>query len=57
VSSLLRSFPEEFAAHLEGRRCPRPGRVIVPKIVDLAEGTAIYDERHPQKRPDWTYSS
>jgi NADH:ubiquinone oxidoreductase subunit F (NADH-binding) len=57
VSSLLRSFPEEFAEHLEGRPCPRPGRVIVPKIVDVAGGIATYDERQPQKRPDWTYSS
>jgi NADH:ubiquinone oxidoreductase subunit F (NADH-binding) len=57
VSSLLRSFPEEFAEHLEGRPCPRPGRVAVPKIVDIVDGTMVYDERQSRKQPDWTYSS
>src|SRR5205814_1414415 len=56
VSSLLRSFPEEFTEHLEGRLCPRPGRVVVPKLLDIVDGTARYDERHADKRPDWTYS-
>ena len=56
MSSLLRSFPEEFTEHLEGRPCPRPGRVVVPKLVDIVDGTARYDERQATKQPDWTYS-
>jgi NADH:ubiquinone oxidoreductase subunit F (NADH-binding) len=56
VSSLLRSFPEEFTEHLEGRPCPRPGRVVVPKLVDIVDGVARYDERQPNKQPDWTYA-
>ena len=55
VSSVLRSFPGEFAEHLEGHTCPRPGPRPVPKLVDLADGTATYDERFLRKRPDWTY--
>jgi hypothetical protein len=31
--------------------------VPLPKLVDLAAGKATYDERHYQKRPDWTYES
>ncbi len=55
VGSILRAFPEEFAAHLEGN-CPNPRTdLIAPKIVDLAGGTVTYDERHRRKRPDWTY--
>jgi NADH-quinone oxidoreductase subunit F len=55
VRSLLRAFPEEFAAHLEGN-CPNPRTdLIAPKIVDLAGGTVTYDEKHRRKRPDWTY--
>jgi len=55
VGSILRAFPEEFAAHLEGR-CPSPrGDLIAPKLVDLADGVATFDERHRAKRPDWTY--
>jgi NADH-quinone oxidoreductase subunit F len=55
VRSLLRSFPEEFAAHLDGT-CPNPRTdLIAPKIIDLAGGAVTYDERHRRKRPDWTY--
>ena len=55
VSSLLRTFPEEFAEHVELGRCPRPRRLPVPKLLDLAGGRAVYDESFWRKRPDWTY--
>jgi len=57
VSSVLREFPDDFAAHLEGR--PPPIReVVVPKILDISpEGVVTYDERHRLKLPDWTYST
>ncbi|MGI8808265.1 MAG: NADH-ubiquinone oxidoreductase-F iron-sulfur binding region domain-containing protein [Acidimicrobiales bacterium] len=55
VGSILRAFPEEFAAHLEGN-CPNPRTdLVAPKIVDLADGVVTYDEHHRRKRPDWTY--
>jgi NADH:ubiquinone oxidoreductase subunit F (NADH-binding) len=56
VSSILRAFPEEFADHVEGD-CPRHrGDLVVPKIVDLADGHVRYDERQARKQPDWTYA-
>jgi NADH:ubiquinone oxidoreductase subunit F (NADH-binding) len=55
VSSILRAFPEEFVEHLESGRCPRPRRLPIPKLLDLADGVATYDERFWHKRPDWTY--
>jgi NADH-quinone oxidoreductase subunit F len=56
VRSLLRAFPEEFAAHLEGESCPNPRTdLIAPKILDLAGGAVTYDEHHRRKLPDWTY--
>jgi NADH:ubiquinone oxidoreductase subunit F (NADH-binding) len=56
VSSILRSFPEEFAAHLEGF-CPRPrSDLVAAKIVDISDGRVLYDERQRLKRPDWTYA-
>jgi NADH:ubiquinone oxidoreductase subunit F (NADH-binding) len=55
VSSVLRAFPDEFAEHIELHRCPRPGRRPIPKLLDLADGTATYDERFWSKRPDWTF--
>ena len=56
VSSVLRLFPEDVAAHLEGR--PPPERdILVPKIVDISpEGIVTFDERHRLKLPDWTYA-
>ncbi len=55
IASLLRAFPEDFVGHLESRD-PTPG-VPVPKLVDLADGVAVYDARQARKRPDWTYTN
>jgi NADH-quinone oxidoreductase subunit F len=55
VGSVLRAFPDEVAEHLEQRRCPRPGRRPIPKLVDLGGGSATYDDRFWRKQPDWTY--
>jgi NADH:ubiquinone oxidoreductase subunit F (NADH-binding) len=55
VASILRAFPDEFADHIELHRCPRPRRMPIPKLVDLADGRAVYDESFWRKRPDWTY--
>ena len=56
VASVLREFPDEVAAHLEGRP-PIERDVIVPKIVELdADGAVVYDERHRLKLPDWTFA-
>ncbi len=54
ISSILRSFPEDFVAHLEGG-CPRPRDIVVPKIVDIRGDAVVYDQRQATKRPDWTY--
>ena len=55
VSSILETFPEDFADHL-GRFCRLPARRhVVPKVEDIVDGTVHYDERHARKRPDWTY--
>ena len=54
VSSIMRAFSEEFAAHLEGNCANHERDVVVPKIVDLRDGQVVYDEAHARKRPDWT---
>jgi NADH:ubiquinone oxidoreductase subunit F (NADH-binding) len=55
VASILLAFPDEFADHLDGRGCWRTRSITVPKLVDLRDGVATYDERHRYKGPDWTY--
>ncbi|MGI8685983.1 MAG: NADH-ubiquinone oxidoreductase-F iron-sulfur binding region domain-containing protein [Acidimicrobiales bacterium] len=56
VSSILETFPEDFADHLGGF-CRLPPRThLVPKVEDIVDGTVVYDERQARKRPDWTYA-
>ena len=57
VESVLAAFPDEFDAHVAAGGCPSPseGLVPMPKLVDLADGIATYDESFWRKRPDWTY--
>ena len=57
VSSILRAFPDEFAAHLEDYQCSMSARRPMPKLVDLHDGYAVYDESFWRKQPDWTYTS
>ena len=56
VESILRAFSDEVAQHLDTRSCPRPRHLPVPKLVDLGDGKAVYDERQELKLPDWTYA-
>jgi NADH:ubiquinone oxidoreductase subunit F (NADH-binding) len=56
VTSILRAFPEEFTEHIELGRCPLPRRLPIPKLIDLADGRAVYDDSFWHKRPDWTYA-
>lgn len=44
VSSILRTFPEEFTEHLDHGRCLRPRRLPIPKLLDLTDGHAVYDD-------------
>jgi NADH-quinone oxidoreductase subunit F len=54
ISSLLRKFPRDFVpevdalAHLE--------TLPVPKIVDIRDGVATFDDAQHRKQPDWTYA-
>jgi NADH:ubiquinone oxidoreductase subunit F (NADH-binding) len=54
ISSLLRGFPEDFVASLEG--APLTETLPVPKIVDLDERGVTYDAAQMRKQPDWTYA-
>jgi NADH-quinone oxidoreductase subunit F len=56
VGSILRAFTDEFVEHIERHACPRPERRPIPKLLDLANGVATYDERFWSKQPDWTYA-
>ena len=57
VTSIMRAFAGEFAEHLELGRCPRPRRLPIPKLIDLVDGRAVYDDSFWRKQPDWTYAT
>jgi NADH:ubiquinone oxidoreductase subunit F (NADH-binding) len=56
VASILATFMDEFDEHLSLGRCPRPRQIPLPKLVDLADGRAVYDDKQYREQPDWTYS-
>jgi NADH:ubiquinone oxidoreductase subunit F (NADH-binding) len=51
--SILEAFPQDLAERAEGRSGDLD--IPFPKLVDLADGTAVVDQRQWLKRPDWTY--
>jgi NADH:ubiquinone oxidoreductase subunit F (NADH-binding) len=55
IGSILGAFASEFDEHIETGACPRRRELPMPKLVDLADGVATYDETFWRKRPDWTY--
>jgi NADH-quinone oxidoreductase subunit F len=55
VASILRHFPDDFVAHLDGVAAP-PRSHPLPKIADLGDGRVTYDDRIARKQPDWTYA-
>lgn len=58
VASILQTFPDEVEEHLAAAPgdCPRPRPLPLPKLVDLAGGRAVYDDRQHRKQPDWSYA-
>jgi hypothetical protein len=55
LGSIVEHFADEFEAHLAGRR-PTAEPELIAELVDIRGGRAVWDERHRQKQPDWTYN-
>ncbi len=60
VGSLLEHFPEAFAAHAGGL-VDASEPYLVAELEGFMEGAEglepVYDERHRDKQPDWTYDA
>lgn len=60
VASLLELFPEAFAAHAE-RLVDASAPYLVAELEGFVDGddglVPVYDERHREKQPDWTYEA
>jgi NADH-quinone oxidoreductase subunit F len=56
VPSILRTFPEDFGAHIEGG-CHLRHDLPLPKMTDFSEDQGFtYDDGYYHKRPDWSYA-
>ena len=56
VASILQLFSDEVDEHIALGSCPRPKPIPLPKLIDIADGHAVYDESVYRKQPDWTYT-
>jgi NADH:ubiquinone oxidoreductase subunit F (NADH-binding) len=56
VPSILRAFPDDFGAHIEGT-CHLRHDLALPKMTDFSEDRGFtYDDSYHRKKPDWSYS-
>jgi hypothetical protein len=54
LSNVLEQFPDDVEAHLSGRAgAVEPA--LIAELVDIADDVAVWDERHRDKQPDWSY--
>jgi NADH-quinone oxidoreductase subunit F len=56
VSSLVDHFGDAIDAHMTGVAAAIPP-ADVAELVDIAGGSATFDERHRGKQPDWTFDA
>jgi len=56
VASILEVFADEVEAHLAKTAAPVTP-FLVAELRDLADGVAVWDERHADKQADWSYDT
>jgi len=56
VGSILEHFGDDAEAHLSNGLAPVEPELIA-ELIDIRGGTAVLDERHRQKQPDWTFNA
>jgi NADH-quinone oxidoreductase subunit F len=56
ATSLLERYPDAVQQHASGQAAGVEPTLIA-ELLDILEGSAIYDERHRQKQPDWTFDA
>jgi NADH:ubiquinone oxidoreductase subunit F (NADH-binding) len=55
VRSLLDHFPDAVLGHVN-RTAPRADALTVAELADIEGDTAVVDQTHLRKQPDWTYN-
>jgi hypothetical protein len=54
LSSLLELYADDVEAHLAGS-AEGVDRELIAELVDIDGDRAVWDERHREKQPDWSY--
>jgi NADH-quinone oxidoreductase subunit F len=54
LTSLLQLYSDEVTSHLAGVAEPAEPELIA-ELIDISDGVAIWDDRHREKKPDWSY--
>jgi len=54
LASLLELYGDDVDRHLSGA-APGVEPELIAELVDIAGDRAVWDERHREKQPDWTY--
>ena len=54
VGSIVTGFGDELEAHVGGR-APAVEPALIAELVDIEGDEAVFDVRHRQKQPDWSY--
>ena len=57
MASILELFPADLEGHVSrgAAAAPPVDPVLIAELVDIKGDEAVFDERHRQKQPDWTY--
>lgn len=55
VGSIIAKFGPELAAHVAGR-AEAVAPLLIAELEDISGDEAVWDERHREKQPDWSYS-
>jgi len=56
VGSILARFDGEFEAHVDGS-APSVEPALITELVAIQGDEALFNERHLEKQPDWTYNA
>jgi NADH:ubiquinone oxidoreductase subunit F (NADH-binding) len=59
MGSILQRFSADLQAHVShgGLEAPPVEPVLIAELVDIKGDEAVFDARHRQKQPDWTYAA
>jgi NADH:ubiquinone oxidoreductase subunit F (NADH-binding) len=56
LGGIFERFADDVRAHVDGRAQPTEP-LLVAELLNIDDGTAVLDEHHRDKQPDWSYDA